>query len=426
MRLNSINRKRCHAAHLGLSFLLVAITADARAVTINWTSIGNPSNAPDTTVMGDGTSGYGAVGYGYKISTYDIINSQYVDFLNSKDPNGLNTLGLYDTHMSDVASYGGISFTSGGPTGDKYGIVAGQDNMPVNWVTWYSCIRFANWLNNGQGNSDTESGSYTLWGGTPTPTNASTITRNQGASVFLPSENEWYKAAYYNPAKSSYFQYPTSSNTAPTATAPPGLKNSANFNNSVGHLTAVGAYSSSSSPYHTFDQGGDLYQWDEGVAAGSTRVIRGGAFSLIAAGLLDSSRGNAAPTTKGAIIGFRIASACSFLPGDFNRDGHVNAADVSAMMAALADLHGYETHQGLSDAQLLTAGDINGDGKLTDGDLQSLLNLLKASSGSSNPVPEPDTFVLAVVAFSMLWWRFRFNVGQSQRRLVPVAVPSTR
>jgi hypothetical protein len=41
-------------------------------------------------------------------------------------------------------------------------------------------------------------------------------------------------------------------------------------------------------------------------------------------------------------------------------------------------------------------------------------------------VPEPSTFVLAVLAFGTMWWRFRFNVGRSLRRLVPVAVPSTR
>ena len=40
--------------------------------------------------------------------------------------------------------------------------------MPVNYVDFYDALRFANWMNNGQGNGDTETGAYTLLGGTPT------------------------------------------------------------------------------------------------------------------------------------------------------------------------------------------------------------------------------------------------------------------
>ena len=88
----------------------------------------------------------------------------------------------------------------------------------MNYVTWYDAIRFANWLHNGQGSGDTETGAYTLLGNaTPTPSNGPSITRNPGATWFLPSENEWYKAAYHNPAANSYSLYPTSSHTVPTA-----------------------------------------------------------------------------------------------------------------------------------------------------------------------------------------------------------------
>ncbi len=73
-------------------------------------------------------------------------------------------------------------------------------DKPVNYVSWYDSIRFANWLNNGQGTGDTETGAYTLLGGTPTPSNGVSITRNAGATWFLPSEDEWYKAAYHQPA----------------------------------------------------------------------------------------------------------------------------------------------------------------------------------------------------------------------------------
>ena len=84
------------------------------------------------------------------------------------------------------------------------------------WVSFFDCVRFANWMNNGQGNASTESGAYTLLGGTATPSNATTITRNAGANIFLPSENEWYKAAYYKGGgtNAGYWDFATQSSNA--------------------------------------------------------------------------------------------------------------------------------------------------------------------------------------------------------------------
>ena len=137
----------------------------------------------------------------------------------------------------------------------------------MNWVSWYDAIRFANWMNNGQGSGDTETGSYTLLGGTPLPSNYLTIARSPGATIVLPSENEWYKAAYYNPATSTYFLYPTSSNAFPTIEPPPGGSNSANYRNGT-QLYDVGAYTGTMSPYGAFDMAGEVYQWNEALIYG--------------------------------------------------------------------------------------------------------------------------------------------------------------
>ena len=71
--------------------------------------------------------------------------------------------------------------------------------MLLNQVSWFSAVRFANWVNNGQGGADTETGAYTLLGGTPILSNDRFISRQPDAKVFLPTEDEWYKAAYYDP-----------------------------------------------------------------------------------------------------------------------------------------------------------------------------------------------------------------------------------
>jgi formylglycine-generating enzyme required for sulfatase activity len=285
-------------------------------VNIDWVPVGHPGNAPDTVVMTtDGTSGYGAVPYSYNIGKYDVTNSQYAEFLNTKDASGANLLRLWNSDMGEPAS-GGISFNGLNPAGSRYVLVAGRQKHPVNYVTWYDAVRFANWLNNGQGDSDTETGAYTLLHeGSPTPTpvpsNALSITRNPGATVFLPNENEWYKAAYYNPATNSFFLYPTSSNTAPTAEAPPGGSNSANYYYPfrAGNLTDVGAYTGTTSPVGAFDMGGNVIQWNETMFGSASRGVRGGGFSSFGSGDLLSSTRTIGPPQEGFdSAGFRVAT----------------------------------------------------------------------------------------------------------------------
>jgi formylglycine-generating enzyme required for sulfatase activity len=209
------------------------------------------------------------------------------------------------------ATYGSVSYSSGAASGDKYSVVSGDGDLPINYVTFYDTLRFANWLGNGQTPGSTETGAYTLLGGTPTPSNGATVARNADATVFLPSENEWFKAAYYNPATSSYYFYATSSGTAPTATGPTAAPNAANFNDAVGNLTAVGAYSGTVSPYGAYDMNGDVMQWNQASIDGSNRGVRGGSFIDSAGGLGLSNRIFLGATSEDYNYGFRVASVVS-------------------------------------------------------------------------------------------------------------------
>jgi sulfatase modifying factor 1 len=262
------------------TFLVAA--RPALAVNISWTPVGNPGNAADTADGDGGTPGvqqFGAVGYSYSIGTYEVTNNQYVEFLNAKDATGANPLDLYYFRMGQPLNQGGIAFNSGAPNGSKYSVISGSGNHPVVWVTWYDTLRFANWLNNGQGSGDTESGAYTLLGGTPTPSNAASITRNPEAKIVLPNENEWYKAAYFNGTTSSYFQYPTSSNTSPTSTGPTSNPNSSNLFGAVLGLTDVGVYSGTTSPSGAFDMAGNAWELNETFIGGQTaHGLRGSAW----------------------------------------------------------------------------------------------------------------------------------------------------
>lgn len=88
----------------------------------------------------------------------------------------------------------------------------------------------------------------------------------------------------------------------------------------------------------------------------------------------------------------------SVVRGDFSHDGHVTAADIPTMLTALADLNAYKSTSGISDSDMLSLGDLNSDGTLTNADAQALLDLLRSGGGPLAAVPEPTSFVLAGIA----------------------------
>ena len=239
---------------------------------------------------------YGAVPYSYQIGKYDVTNEQYGEFLNAVDPTGGNAFELYHANML-------IGFNLGAAAGSRYSVSASAARKPVQWVSIFDATRFANWLNNGQGSGDTETGAYTLSLG-------GAAGRNEGATVFLPSEDEWYKAAYYNPTTSAYYQYGTGSNAMPSASAPTASPNSANYNNAAPGVTDVGAYTGSASYYGAFDMAGNVFQWTDDNFGSNYRVARGGWYHYNSAdGMSSSFRFPISPLGYEYLsVGFRVAS----------------------------------------------------------------------------------------------------------------------
>jgi formylglycine-generating enzyme required for sulfatase activity len=287
---------RCAIGALASAVWLFVVPA--YAVTIDWITVGDPGNAADTT-------GYGGVPYPYIISRYEITNSQYVEFLNSVDT--FDTYELYDSAMS-LSPLGGITRIGGLPR-DTFEVKAGMGDKPVNNVTFYDALRFVNWLNNGQGSGDTETGAYTLLGGTPTPSNGATVTRNSGGPmIFLTSENEWYKAAFYDALSTSYFDYPAGSDTNPICAAPGATPNTANCNGVLGELTDVGAYTGSASPYGTFDQAGNVMEWTDSIMSPPYRFRRGGSYGQMDFSNAASTVDALDPESSFNGLGFRLVT----------------------------------------------------------------------------------------------------------------------
>jgi len=266
------------------------ITSATATVTMEWVTVGNAGNAADTT-------GFGAVRYEYQIGKYEVTNAQYAEFLNAKA--ATDTYSLYNT----LSAFVNLGINRSGSSGSySYSVTTGMESRPVALVSWFDAARFTNWLANGQGAGDTETGSYTLNGAI-----SGIILKNAGASIYIPTEDEWYKAAYYNSATSSYSLYPNGQNTITTADA--------NFAQVIMASTDVGSYSGDPSMYGTFDQGGNVVEWHDTVINGSLRGMRGGGWAdnpnddYLASTPTHTTPG--LPSNEGSAIGFRVASVAA-------------------------------------------------------------------------------------------------------------------
>ena len=250
--------------------------------TIDFANIGNTGNAADTT-------GYGAVPYEYRASIHEI----------SQDD------------ITKATASGMSNVTAGAWTGSQ----------PAANIDWYEAAAFVNFLNTNSAKTaaydlafSNGSWSMALWSSEQAWTAGGTnLYRNKDAFYFLPSENEWYKAAYYNPAGTNYFLYPTGSDTAPTAVASGTNAGSAVYDGAAS-VPAIVASAGGLSPYGTMGQGGNVSEWNESAYGGTNsspsegRAIRGGYWNTSEYGLRSSSRLDGYPANEYAGVGFRVAS----------------------------------------------------------------------------------------------------------------------
>jgi len=255
----------------------------ANQFTLDFTTIGNAGNAADTT-------GYGSVGYDYRIGTYEISQNQI-----------------------DRATASGLAnVVAGAFSGDR----------PAGNMNWYESAAFVNWLNTSKGFAPaynlTWSGStwsMALWVSTDAGYDANNEYRSSLAKYFLPSENEFYKAAFGKSDGSGYYLYPTASDTAPTPVPSGTTPGTAVYNQTWGQGPASIYQAGGLSSYGTMGQGGNIQEWQESSSDGTNnnvgdqRMVRGGYWYFNSAPLDSSSRPTYDPSTGNVPnLGFRVAS----------------------------------------------------------------------------------------------------------------------
>ncbi len=269
---------------------LLAATAHADSLThgtttinLDFVSVGDPGNDPDDEVMNyDGTTGYGSVDYGYRIGKYEVAENQW-DAVVAADANDL---------LDDPGWWSG--------------------DQPVVRISWHEAAMFCNWLTSG----DVGEGAYAINGsGEVTGIDRDSAVSTYGTVYVIPTEDEWYKAAYYDPNKpggAGYWDYPTQHD---DPEVPDGIDFAGDtafdavFNdgyhqpgpNDVDNTGVLSAYG-------TMGQGGNVYEWNE-TAIGSQRAWRGGSWGIDSLDLHASFRDKFDPAIEVAdYLGFRVAS----------------------------------------------------------------------------------------------------------------------
>lgn len=288
-------RSHCQWA-LALSLLL--ISASRPALAIQWLEVGNRENSCDARLA----HCPGSVDYTYEISRFETTSSEYAEFLNavaSSDPHGLY-------HPSMGTDPLGSILRSGEDGAFSYSLRPGRENMPANFVSFYDAIRFANWTNNGRGSSDTETGSYTI---SREDLTGISVLRNPDSHVFLPNEDEWYKAAYHQGLTDEWIDYPAPAGVTLACSADPDA-GGANCGNALTGPSPVGNYSATIGPYGTLDQGGNLSELTETLSDGfGFRLQLGGAFGSTANDLSFAGGSAVSPSLELDRTGFRLVRA---------------------------------------------------------------------------------------------------------------------
>jgi len=276
---------------------VVSFGSGANQFNMEFVTIGNPNNDADTTVAPNPA---GRVTYTYDIGKFEVSRDMITKF---------NASQSLQISLEDMTSFDGNGA-----------------NKPATGISWNEAARFVNWLNTSTGGvaayNFTTSGvndNIAVWTSTDTADyDSSNPYRSKRAKYFLPSYNEWYKAAYYNPTNSTYYDYANGSDTAPGAVASGTTAGTAVYDGQSGpaDVNLAGGLS----PYGVMGLGGNVFEWEESSgdlansSGSSSRGVRGGFWIGSSSFLSSSARYYLTPSFENFSFGFRVASLSSSAP----------------------------------------------------------------------------------------------------------------
>ncbi|GJQ29120.1 MAG: hypothetical protein HBSAPP03_10040 [Phycisphaerae bacterium] len=322
------------AGVVGLLALPVAALAQPDPSGIDFVTIRAPGNA-----AWDGTGvdepdpraiGRGSVGYEYRMGRYEVTTSQWVEFFNAAYDRADAPL----PHLFPPGFWGAAGTTPNNPGRQRWMVPSGNEMRPVGDISWRMAAMYCNWLHNGKssdraaflsGAYDVSTFGYTGPGGDIFTDQSA---RSPGATYFIPTWDEWLKAAHYDPNKygpnmGGWWNYSDSSNTAPVGGLPPSMGGTgeANYGYSAGAFTVpLGAYNVTS-PWGLYDVAGATSEWTETIRTlpvGQRFRVADGSYWGSAPGFSLADRVDLAGAEYPSIpvyeFGFRVASVIPGVP----------------------------------------------------------------------------------------------------------------
>lgn len=260
---------------------------------IEFVEIGSPGNAADPT--GSPNPPMGAVGYIFSLGKFEVSRGM-IEMANAEAALGIT--------MLDMTLLGGNGA-----------------NRPATGISWFEAARFVNWLNTSQGfqaayNFD-GSGNFQLWASSEAwQLDGENLFRHKDAHYWLPSEDEWYKAAFYDPVSAAYFEFPNGKNTPPAPVVSGTADDTAVYTHSEFQGPADVTQAGGLSPFGIMGMGGNVAEWHETrfdplFGDPRNRTIRGGFWSNLSPSLSSSSSAFALPDFEASNVGFRVVSLSS-------------------------------------------------------------------------------------------------------------------
>ena len=268
------------------------------SISIEFVEINNTSSLPDT--IGDPERWIGYFNYGYRISKYEITRSQ----------------------ISKASAQSGLNLNQA----DMSNSTGNADNKPTTGLSWIDAAKFVNYLNTSHGYYPAYKinsfGELELWQNGDLGYNSGNQYRNSRARYVMPSEDEWYKAAYFSTsgtthlvyqnrdyyASGSWWDYPNETDAPPQSVA----------NGFIGAVFSQSGpadvqESGEKSFWGTVGQGGNVWEWTEtsvdhlNANPNSNRIIRGGSFlSTSSQDLCATTIQEVGPSTSQIDLGFRV------------------------------------------------------------------------------------------------------------------------
>jgi sulfatase modifying factor 1 len=373
---------------------------------IEFVTIGDVGNQPWRNTSGgySRVDGRGSVGYEYRIARFEVTTAQWAEFLSAAAARPTSDRIPF---ISSPSSWGGTIDPTYTGVGRRYIAQPGREMTPVGNISWRTAAIYCNWLHNNRSTDRSAflSGAYDV--STFGYYNASSIfsdqlTRSPGARFFIPTLDEWIKAAHYDPNRTGtgqggWWTYSITSDTAPVY-APPGVLvngqpgQSSSFSSGSNvfpgyspYSIPLNAYPTVQSPWGLFNTAGGVAEWseepifaNEDPALPFSRSLDGSAWGYGArqAGLsdrIDLLAGDY-PSIDTLDYGFRVAasapsSPCS--PADIvggaagpGPDGTLDGNDFIAFINSFA----------IGEAAIDPAADLDRDGTIDGSDFVNFIN----------------------------------------------------